>query len=159
MGSPFASLAKSDPIPLPFDPGHSIVVRALTGPEFEDVQRTHALGVLIGRARVWNENIRQILEKGLVQASELANALKDPLTGFDRLAMVRAGLVSWTYPQSIKPTPATPAEGKQAAVEAYDPIADLQDEPLEFVALEILKRTKPSLFLTEDEQETERKNG
>lgn len=164
MGSPFASLSTSDPIPLPFDPGQSIVVRKLTGREFEQAQESHARGVAVGRSRLWSETFKRILEKGVVATAELQAELRDPLTGFDRYAVIRSGLVSWTYPQSLKPvvvTPAVPASDGVAAVPAviYDAIDDSDDEAIEFIARAILQLTKPALFLTVAEQEQERKNG
>lgn len=158
MASPFASLTKSDPIPLPFDSAHSVVVRGLSGREVEGAQASHARGVAIGRTRIWNQNFKAILEQGLVKAAELSAALNDPLTGFDRFEVVRAGLVSWTYPQPIKATAAKAAVGDTAAVDAYDPIEDASDELVEFIAREVMRRTKPHLFQTADEAETARKN-
>lgn len=152
MGSPFVSLSKSDPIPLPFDPPNTIVVRKLTGREVEQVQMAHARGVAIGRSRLWSENFKRILTDGMAKAGDLAAALADPLTGFDRFAVVSAGLVAWSYPQPTKPVPAT------ADAPAYDPIDDLDDEAVEFIAREVMRLTRPALFLTVEQQETERKN-
>lgn len=152
MASPFASLTKSDPIPVPFDAAQTVVVRGLSGREIEEVQDAHARGVALGRSRIWSQTFRTILEQGLVKASELSAALHDPLTGFDRFAVVRAGLLAWSYPQSIKPVAAA------GDIEAYDPLDDMSDELVEFIAAEILRRTKPALFLTLEEQEAGRKN-
>ncbi len=158
MAAPFASLTTSAPIPLPFDPPHTVVVRGLSGRELEQVQDAHARSVALGRTRLWSQTFRTILEQGLVKASELSAALRDPLTGFDRFAVVRAGLVAWSYPQPITPVAAGPAVGDTPAVDAYDVLDDMTDELVEFIATEVLRRTKPALFLTDEEQEAARKN-
>lgn len=153
MSSPFASLTKSDPIPVPFDPPQTVIVRGLSGREFEQVQESHARGVALGRTRIWSQTFRSILEQGIVQATALSTALHDPLTGFDRFAVMRLGLLAWSYPQSIKPVEAL---GDAPAV---DPLDDVSDEMVEFIATEIMRRTKPALFLTAEEREAAKKNG
>ena len=145
MASPFASLTTSDPIPLPFDEGQWIKVRKLTGQEHEAAQLAHRVAFV--RNDKWAGVFRESLDKGL-DATRIQRALADPLTGYDRIALVRAGLVAWSYERPIKPQ-TDPAD---------DAIADLDDDALEFIAREVLKRTKPGLFLSKDEQEHERKN-
>ena len=160
----FASLTVSDPIPIPFDPPHSVIVRKLTGLEHDAAQEAHRGNFASGSPRLWAATFRRALEKGASDPVVL-QALADPLTGYDRFTVVRAGLVSWTYPQAIKPvaaTAATAGEGSApaatAAVEAADAIADLDDEAVDFIAREVLRRTKPRLFQTADEAEIARKN-
>jgi hypothetical protein len=131
MASPFASLIVSDPIPLPFDEGQWIKVRKLTGKQYERVQEAHRAGFVSGdrwagffRAASLNptsEDVRRILH--------------DPLTGHDRYALVREGLVAWSYLRAIAP------------VEGDDAIADLDDDAVDFIAREVLKLAKPSLFI------------
>ncbi len=158
MGSPFASLSVSDPIPLPFDPSNTVTVRKLSARELESAAESHMRGVASGSLRQWPERFKRLVEKGEAPAKEVAAALRDPLTGFDRFTVVRIGLVSWSYPQSLTPIAAVAAKDGQPAIEAYDPIEDLDDDALEFIATEIMRRTKPHLFLTAEEQETARKN-
>lgn len=164
MGSPFASQTTSAPIPLPCDPPHTIVVRKLTALEIDGAQQTHRAGLLSGDGRSWAATFKRALERGATDP-EVLQALADPLTGYDRYALVRAGLVSWSYPQSLTPVPAkaaTPAKGKEPgapATPAYDAIGDLDDEAVDVIAREVLRLTKPSLFLTADEREAARKNG
>jgi len=164
MSSAFASLTKSDPIPLPFDPPHTIIVRKLSGREYQRVQEAHAIGIATGDARIWSARFRRLLENSIAEKAEIERAIADPLTGFDRHLLVRLGTVAWSYPVSLKAVKAVPAVQSMdgqiqiPAIEAYDPIDDLSDEHVDFIAREVLRRTKPALFQSIDEQETERKN-
>lgn len=148
MPSPFASLTVSEPIPLPFDEGQWVKVRALTGEEYAAAQASHRIGFLAGNQ--WSALFRASIENPT--ADDIVRAAADPLTGFDRVALARFGLVEWSYPQSLKrveakaAVPASDATPAQAAVPAVDHIADLTDDPLDFIAREVLKRSKPSLF-------------
>jgi len=149
MASPFASLTTSDPIPLPADAGAWIKVRRLTGKEHDQAQESHRNEFASGRTNAWASVFRRALEKG-ASDPDVLKALRDPLTGYDRYVLVRKGLVSWSYPgviNKIEPPPDT-----------YDAIRDLDDEAVDAIAREVLKLTKPALFQTPDEEETERKN-
>ena len=154
MSSEFASLTQSDPIPVPFDPPHTIVVRKLSGREYERAQQAHALGVVAGDGRIWATRFKRLLEESIAEKAEIEREIADPLTGFDRYTLARTGLIAWSYPLSPKPiaaVEAVPAKGKApavAAVAAYDPIEDASDELIDFIATEVLRRTKPALFAT-----------
>lgn len=144
----FASQTASDPIPIPFDPPHTIIVRKLTGRESDAAQEAHRSGLAGGSPRSWATMFRRALEKG-ASDPEVLKVLADPLTGYDRFALVRAGLVSWSYPQSVKPVL---VKGKQGLPDqTIDVIEDLDDEAVNFIATEVLRVTKPGLFLTAEE--------
>jgi hypothetical protein len=147
----FASQTKSDPLPIPFDPPHWIVVRKLTGTEVEAAQAADAFGMASGGARTWATRLKRMAATGDPRA--LA-ALSDPLVGYDRLSMIRSGLLAWSYPQSVTPIAADEAR----KVEASDAVADLDDEATDFIAREILRLTKPGLF-TEPETEQKKADG
>lgn len=155
MGSPFASHTTSDPIPLPFDPPHWIQVRKLTGREVERAQEAHRATLASGSARSWAATFRRMLEKG-ASDPEVVKVIRDPLTGYDRYALVRAGLVAWSYPQSVKPVPVITSSKLGTApdtpvAEPYDAIEDLDDEAVDFIATEVLRLTKPALFAATEE--------
>jgi hypothetical protein len=140
----FASQTQSDPIPLPMDPPHWVLVRKLTARETERAQEGHRESLLTGSTRSWAVAFRRMLEKG-AQDPEVLQAIADPLTGYDRYALVRAGLVAWSYPQTLTPI-AAKAAGDGAPAPAYDAIEDLDDDAVDFIAREVLRLTKPSLF-------------
>jgi len=144
----FASQTTSDPIPIPFDPPHTVTVRKLTGRELERAQQAHMIGIVSGSARTWAARFSAMAKTGDPKAMELLN---DPLLGYDREAVIRSGLVAWSYSQPIAAVP--PSE------KTPDAIADLDDEAMDFIAREIMRRTKPSLFQTDAEREEARKNG
>jgi hypothetical protein len=146
----FASQTQSDPIPIPFDPPHWIQVRKLTGREHERAQEAHRDGLALGRANVWSVFLRRALEKG-ASNPEVLKAIRDPLTGYDRYALVRAGLVAWSYPQPIKPEMVPATSSGSFKVSGPDPIDDLDDEAVDFIATEVLRRTKPLLFAATEE--------
>ena len=147
MASPFASLSVSDPIPLPFDDGQTVTIRKLTAGELTAAVDAHRNKFLIGNSRVWPASVKEILEKGLGEA--LANpqtlaALRNPLNGYDRFALVKSGLVAWSYNRPVAP----------------EAIEDLDDEAVDFIATEVLRRTKPALFhATEEAAAEEKKRG
>ena len=161
MSSPFASQTQSDPILLPFDPPHTVIVRKLTGREIEAAQEAHRGTLASGSARSWAVTFRRMLEKG-ASDPDVLKAIADPLTGYDRFALVRSGLVAWSYPQSVTPIAAkAEIKGKPGApaIEASDAIEDLDDEALDFIATEVLRLTKPHLFhATVEDAEVAQKN-
>lgn len=162
----FASETTTEPIPIPFDAPHTIRVRKLTGLEFEKAQIEFAVGIATGRARTLAAQFRKVLSSTGTPDADVQQSLRDPLLGFDRMAVVRAGLVAWSYPQSIAPVASQAVvrakDGVPAreAVAASDAVADLDDDALEFIATEILRLTKPSLFVaTVEEVKDAQKNG
>jgi len=142
MSSPFASLTVSDRIPLPFDEGQWVQVRKLTGRESDQAQDAHRSAFASGRISAWSATFRRALEKGATDP-QVMQALNDPLTGYDRFVVAKAGLVAWSYDRAID----------AAAVE------DLDDAAVDFIAREVLRRTKPKLFESAEDAEAARKNG
>ncbi len=155
MASPFASHSKVT-VEVPGDPTQTVTYRKLTGLEVEQAQSEHLKGIIAGRsARGWSAAFQRVLAKGATDA-DAAAVVADPLTGYDRLAIVRAGLVDWSYPLPVQSQSIT--RTGDTVMSAVDYVADLDDETLEWLAREILKLTKPGLFQTPDEAEAVRKN-
>jgi hypothetical protein len=149
MGSPFASQTTSDRIPLPFDPPNWVQVRKLTGRELERAAESHRDGLAADRPRLWPDRLRRALQFGATDP-DVMQAIADPLLGYDRYALL-AGLVAWSYPRSIK------RETKTLGEPEIDAVDDLDDEAVEFIATEVLRRTKPHLFHTSEDAEIEKK--
>jgi hypothetical protein len=127
--------------PVPFDPPQTVTIRKLTGAEVEDAQVQAIRGMVGGRTgRGFARHIQRLLQ-GTATEPDAAQAATDPLAGFDRLVVVRGGLLAWTYPQPLTA------------------VTDLDDEALDFLAGAILRLTKPALFQTEAERDEARKNG
>ncbi len=138
----------TETIPIPFDPPHTATIRQLTGGEVEEAQRADALAVASGGVRTWAERIKRMSATGDPKALEI---LADPLLGYDRLTIIRAGLLAWTYPQLIAIVPAT------EKTPAKDAVGNLLDGPMDFFAREILRRTKPALFQTPEDAKAAQK--
>lgn len=151
----FASQTQSQPIPIPFDPPHTFVVRKLTGRELQGVQEDHRSEFVSGRGRMWSKQFRRMLEHG-ASDPEARALLADPLIGFDRYALAQAGLVSWTYPDKRITVRTEPEHAANDAVERRRHIDDLDDDAVELIATEVLRLTKPALF---EDAEAGRKNG
>ena len=147
--SVFASLTTSDRVPLPFDEGQWVKVRKLTGSEYEAAQVAHRVEFVAGDK--WAGLFRRALEQG-PSAADVQKALADPLTGFNRYVLVRAGLVAWSYDGAINRV--------EPAADVYDAIRDLDDDAVDFIAREVLKLTKPGLFVeTPEAADEEKKSG
>lgn len=137
MGSPFASLIVSDQIHMPGDPGHWFKVRKLTGRQHEEAQTAHRAGFVADNK--WAGFFRVAAVAGPT-SEEVQRILADPLTGYDRHALVRLGLSAWSYEPAI----ARDEKGlSEAAAKAID---DLDDDALDLMAREVLKLAKPGLF-------------
>lgn len=156
--SVFASQTKSDPIPVPFDPPHTIVVRSLTGRELDLAEAEDLRGFVSGRSpRGWAATFHKALANGTATDADAQQALADPLNGYDRHVVARFGVVSWSYRNEP-----TEKQAKDAAFDPHTPtpaqLTDLSDEMVEFIAVEAMKRTKPDRFQTLEEMEAAQKN-
>lgn len=136
-------------LPITADPPHTVTFQKLSGKQLEAVQFAHMLGVQTGRGRNWVTKFMQLASAGQATEADAQRVINDPLSGYDRISMVRAGVKSWSY---------TTDKGKPKPVDDAA-IADLEDETLEEWATEILRLTKPGLFLTPEEAEAAQKNG
>jgi len=128
-----------------------MTLRKLTGREVETCQAEHNRDILAGKSsRGWSAAFQRIVSKATASDADVRAVAADPLIGFNRLAVVRAGLVAWSYKVPV----VAQAEHDGGA----DAVADLDDERLEWAATEIMRLTKPALFQTPADAETERKN-
>lgn len=144
MGRSIFASRTQETIAIPFDPPQTVTLRAMTGRECDRAQNEHLKAITTGQGgRGWAGTFQRRLQAGLATDADAAALIADPLAGFDRYAIVSAGLVAWSYDLSVNP----------------EAIADLDDEAIEFFAMEILRRTKPDLFRTAPEAEAARKNG
>lgn len=134
-------------IPLPFAPGQTVTIHKLSGKDYDGAQFEHMTGVTTGRGRNWATTFLRLAAAGTATPADAAKVLQDPLSGFDRLSLVKSGLVGWTFEEDGKPKPVT-----------AEAINDIEDEPLEFLATAVLRLTKPARFLTTDEVAADRKN-
>lgn len=141
-------------VPVPFAAPHTVTIQKLSGREVERAQAEHLAAFQGNRSpRGWAAIFQRALENGAATDKDAQRALVDPLNGYDRFAVVRAGLKGWSftvtdYKGTEQPKALTP-----------EAIGDLDDEALEFIAVEVMRLTKPGLFLTVEEREAAQKNG
>jgi len=132
----------TETIPIPFDAPHTVTVQKLTGRGVDAAQLDHMAGVVTGRGRNWATRFLELARAGTAGPADAQKVLDDPLSGYDRLTLVKRGVKAWTY-----------GEVTEARLE------DLDDEALEFLARAVLRLTKPALFQTDAEREADQKNG
>src|SRR3954470_2009045 len=101
MGSPFAS-QNTEIVPMP--DGHTVTIHKLSGKDFDAAQYEHMVGTATGRGRNWANNFLTLAAAGKATVADAEKVLRDPLSGFDRLSLVKFGASSWSYE-----TPLTPA--------------------------------------------------
>lgn len=145
--SPFASHVTAV-VTLPGRGPDTITIQRVSGKALDAAQLEHMTGVVTGRGRNWATTFMRLAAKGVASDGDAAKVLSDPLSGYDRLTLVQAGVRSWTYQEDGQPKPVTAAA-----------IEDLLDEDLEFLASAVLQLTKPALFQTAEAREDDRKNG
>jgi hypothetical protein len=163
MASPFASRVVVT-LPVPFDPPNEVTIRKLAGRHLEKARNAFLQGLFLdvqarGGAQVQKEMqtlfIKDAPNQEEVKAKEAA-AEANPLAGLDEYVIVQGGLVSWTYPEPCKPEAVTDEHGTVTMrIVALD---DMDEDAIKWLATEIMRLTKPSLFRTPAEEETERKN-
>jgi hypothetical protein len=197
----FASRA-TNTIPIPFDPPHTVTIRRLAGWQLHKAALENQLTSIETFRRMGGAQFQKELNEirtappatdGAAPAPPAQEA-PDPLAGYDKYLLMRYGIVSWTYEESLKPE-AVVDEDSEQLVEATrrviemlgrDPrlagyeavtnaakaileaakssrvvvkaLEDLTEEDADFFAREILRWTKPSLFMTADEAEADTKN-
>lgn len=131
----------ADTIPMARHDGQTITIRKLTGREYEAAQHEHLKTLVAGRsARGWSPTFQRILA-GVATPADADAALADPLAGFDRFTIVKAGLLA-TSAGPIAATDRLPLGDPGLT----DGIEGLDDDELDFIATQILRRTKPHLF-------------
>jgi hypothetical protein len=188
--NPFASHTTKT-VPLPFDPPNDVTIRRLSGRHLEKARQENQFASVDTLKRMGGATFqKELAELGTEQ--ERADAIKkqqaDPLNSYDPYVLCAKGIISWSYPESLKLI-AVVDEESERVVEAVKALAafadkkgviadvipivmdaakamrmaipaieDLADEAVDFLAREILKLSKPALFQTKDEIEAAQKN-
>jgi hypothetical protein len=146
-------------IPLPFDVPHEVTIQRLAGRHLGKAQLENQVTSVENLRRMGGAAFQKELE-GLGDTSKRAELVKqhqaDPLNAYDRYEVLAKGIKSWTYEELLTPVEVIEGDGvKRLRILAID---DLDDDAADFLAREILRLTKPALFLTEAEAEAAQKN-
>ena len=130
-------------IPIPHDEGQSVTIRKLAPRHLEQAakesQRQSFAELREMGGAAFLKELRSLNEDDIKTATA-----RDPLMLFDRITLMEKAVLAWTY-VDVERTRET--------------FEDLDDDTQVLLATEILKLSKPSLFVTKTEEETERKNG
>jgi hypothetical protein len=142
----FASRATRT-LEIPGDSPHTVTIQKLAGRHLAQAMlenQLHSIDTFrkMGGAQFQKE-LNAIRDDAKADAAKpVEPTVADPMAGYDRDVLMQHGIVSWSYPETVA-----------------DMLPDLTDEAADFFAREILKLSKPGLFLTADENEAATKNG
>lgn len=143
----FASRAQKV-LEIPFDPPHTVTIQKLAGRHLGQAALENQLASIdtfrkMGGAAFQKELTAITAASAGEAAAPKPAATPDPLAGFDKAIVMLYGIKAWDYEEPVN--------------EAT--LADLTEEAADFFTREILRFTKPSLFMTEAEAEADTKNG
>lgn len=157
MGSPFASRTVVT-LPIPFDPPNEVTLQKLAGRHLQKAEvAAQANWIETMDAKGGIKKQREILreyeaDKPAAEPEEEPKEEKpvDPLAGLDPYTVCRFGIKAWTYDESLAEDPET------KRVLALD---DMDADSLNWFATEVMRLTRPGLFLTKEERkEAEKKD-
>jgi len=138
---PFTSLFTKT-IAVSGDPDQTVTIRKLAPEHLERAMKTQQRRVVQDLREMGGLSVLKEFQD-LKQSPETApEVVADPLLQFDRVTLLETGITAWTYEQQI----------------SRATCADLDEETAEYLAREILRYAKPSLFLAADEAHAEKKD-
>lgn len=128
--SPFTSKS-TYMLSVPSSPGDTITIRKLAPKHLAKAQQASQAAAVeaikaLGGANAIKE-IRGLSEK----EADVAVAISDPLASYDRTSLMVSGVIDWSFDEPLTPTS----------------LEDLDEETADWLAREILRLTKPSLFV------------
>lgn len=133
---------------IPFDEPHTVTIQKLSGRHLGKARDAYVAELYSGIAKRGGAAVQKDMQ--LLMGDDKAKTddaiekvKKDPLGGLDKFTLVKFGVKGWSY------------DDRAVDDEAID---DLDDDALEFFAREVMRLTKPALFLDEPAAEAARKN-
>lgn len=150
------------PIPLTLnDPGdtrqHEVTIQRLAGRHLSKADVENDIAAQEYVRQMGGAEFRRQLEEATKDAKKATDGTpepivavkRDPVHAFDKHTVVLYGLKAWTYEAPVPDV--KDIEARKALVEDLDP------ESLEWLAREILRFTKPSMFQTTEEAKATQK--
>lgn len=133
-------------IPIPNTPNWQATIRKLSPRNlFQAARESQRIALetvdAMGGAAQLFEKHKAELSAVIKEAAEKKQ--DDPLASYDQVTLLDKGIVSWTCDE-------------EKGLQAYE---DLDEDTLRYLATEILRLSRPALFLTDDEKEEQEKNG
>jgi hypothetical protein len=140
----FASRAQKT-LEIPFDPPHTVTIQRLAGRHLAQAAMENQLNSIDTFRKMGGAAFQKELNaiRETEQAGDKPVAAPDPMAGYDQGVLIAHGVVAWSYEDPL----------------TREALADLTDEASEFFAREVLRLSKPGLFLTAEESEAVTKNG
>lgn len=144
---------------VPFALPHTVTLQKLSGKHLIKAATAHLNTTISdvvarGGAKAQKEMSEFFKPDQAAVAEEVAKIQADPLAGYDKYSLMYSGIKTWTFPNkplTLVPVQEKNADGRDVTVMRIPAIDDLSDEAVEFFAREVMKLTKPELFLTEEE--------
>jgi len=168
---------------VPGDPGQTVTIGKLTGRHLQRAREASMFTSMDMFRKMGGAQFQQELTGIGDQAArdkKIAEQQADPMNGYDQRTLLYKGIKSWTYPESLKPVPNPSIADAIAAAKGGDldsavmsilsavesgkygeiipAVDDLDEDKADWLAREVLKLSKPSLFQTADEAKAEQKN-
>lgn len=148
-------------IALPFAAPHTVTLKKLSGKQLGKAEQEAMFSHASTFRRLGGREFKKELDSigaPAEQAKEIEQVKADPLSAFDIDTLLYGGVSSWTCDESLARVPVKDEE-TGAVVMRIPALDDLVADAREFIAREVLKLAKPSLFLSEEEQEIEQGKG
>lgn len=130
-------------IPVPTDPEQTVTIQKLAPRHLDAAQKKSQADSLAHLREMGGPAFLKELS-GLGDAEKKgAGDTRDPLLAFDHLTLIVKGVKGWSYDAPLTP-------------ESFE---DLDEDTQTALAREVLKLSRPKLFQTPAEAETDQKNG
>lgn len=146
MASVFTSMV-TERISVPGHPDEHVVIRKLAPKHLKEARQASQVESMEGlKAMGGPAFLKEVAEMGGEKAVKDAAAKAvtvDPLMQYDRVELMRGGIVSWSFSKAV----------------SHEAIDDLEDDLQDAFARDILKLAKPSLFTEPTEDDTKNASG
>lgn len=142
-----------------FDPPHVVTIVKLAGRHLERASQENTFGAVDTLKRLGGPAFQKELASvgdPEAQAAAVKKRQADPLNAYDPYVLLRFGIKAWTYDESLVPVNVIEESG--VSVSRIAAIEDLDEEAVDFLAREILRLSKPSLFVDADAAAVAEKN-
>ena len=125
---------------VPHDPGQTMTIRRLQPKHLHAAGNASLMDSIDQMKKIGPSFIKELRELDDKTIAKALNA--DPLLKFDRVSLIEKGVTAWSYDVPL----------------TQEYFEDLDDDTQQWLAAEILRLAKPSLYQSPEEQETEEKN-
>lgn len=122
--------------------GGTITIRKLAPKHLDEARKVSQDRAFAEVQRTRDMLSADFLERVMAETKPDQGSVRDPLLAYDRVVLMQHGVTAWSFDQPV-------------SVESFE---DIDDDRADWIAGQILRLSKPSLYQTESEQEDARKN-